>query len=588
LLALLSNQAFMRFKKPGKKTLIIFTIVFIVIAAVVLVVNAYLSQILEAKIRASLNENKTIYKVSLRDVKFNIISGNIKIYDLSIKPDSLALEELKNGNLSVNMLEAAEIPLFKIAGIGYYEALFNRYLEVRKVEFSKAHVTIFRGKKHKQAIKPQDDKKNFRPDSIPIEGLSGINLKKIVFSSCRFDLYDLVKDDYELQSGDIDVELWGVDIVKKEGYENVFKMGLNDFELELAVDEFKLPGGWYNLGIGKLNFDMRDSSIRIKNLKYWPQYSDLDKMARDQKFTKEIFNLTIRKMKIFQCHARGMVRGGGLLMDSILISGLDIDILKDKNYPFDETLRPKLPHQALKNMEMPLDIKNLRIENSDLKYSEKNEGQDEMMTVTLNHLSADINNITSVKDSISAGKIMEIRLVAKLMNKAGLDVQFAMPLNSRSDTMFFTGYLGPTRMKPFNKATIPALGIKFANGNIISIDFSGSANAYYSGGQMTMKYKDLEAEIFKKEENESNKFLTWVANSAARNNNPGKNGKLRVAQMQFDRVMYKGFGNFMWKTLQSGIVNTISPAGKSEKVDTFQPEEESRKSKRERRRAKNK
>ena len=31
--------------------------------------------------------------------------------------------------------------------------------------------------------------------------------------------------------------------------------------------------------------------------------------------------------------------------------------------------------------------------------------------------------------------------------------------------------------------------------------------------------------------------------------------------MKFERVLYKGFGNFLWKTLQNGIVNTIAPFG---------------------------
>lgn len=57
--------------------------------------------------------------------------------------------------------------------------------------------------------------------------------------------------------------------------------------------------------------------------------------------------------------------------------------------------------------------------------------------------------------------------------------------------------------------------------------------------------------------------MSWAANTVLRTGNPGKNGKTRVVEMSFDRVMYKGLGNFVWKTLQSGIVGSITPTGKT-------------------------
>jgi len=47
--------------------------------------------------------------------------------------------------------------------------------------------------------------------------------------------------------------------------------------------------------------------------------------------------------------------------------------------------------------------------------------------------------------------------------------------------------------------------------------------------------------------------------------------------MNFDRVSYKGFGNVLWKTLQSGIVNTIAPFGLTkEKADAKKQKHEKR------------
>jgi hypothetical protein len=82
---------------------------------------------------------------------------------------------------------------------------------------------------------------------------------------------------------------------------------------------------------------------------------------------------------------------------------------------------------------------------------------------------------------------------------------------------------------------------------------------------MTMLYDGLAAEVVKKDQQSKNKFLSWAANAVLKTSNPGKNGKTRVVVIGFERVMYKGLGNFLWKTLQTGITSTITPTGKQVK-----------------------
>jgi len=44
--------------------------------------------------------------------------------------------------------------------------------------------------------------------------------------------------------------------------------------------------------------------------------------------------------------------------------------------------------------------------------------------------------------------------------------------------------------------------------------------------------------------------------------------------LNYDRVPYKGTGSYLWKTLQSGITNTISPFGKTTKKKNNNKEKE--------------
>jgi hypothetical protein len=154
------------------------------------------------------------------------------------------------------------------------------------------------------------------------------------------------------------------------------------------------------------------------------------------------------------------------------------------------------------------------------------------------------------------------------MGKADLDIHINLPLKDDQKTFYFSGQLGASELKFYDSAIIPAVGLKILQGDLESLTFNASANDSASTGTMIMKYNNLEAEVFKHKNTEKSGFLSWSVNTLVHNSNPGKNGTLREVPMNFDRVMYKGFGNLLWKTLQSGIVNTIAPFGKTkEKVE---------------------
>jgi len=114
-------------------------------------------------------------------------------------------------------------------------------------------------------------------------------------------------------------------------------------------------------------------------------------------------------------------------------------------------------------------------------------------------------------------------------------------------------------MKVFDIALYPALGLKILKGSLDNLTFSASANETKSQGSMTMLYHGLEAKVFKSSLiSEENKFLSWTVNSIIKKSNPKKNKTPREVNLGVERVVYKGLGNYFWKTLQGGIINTIA------------------------------
>ena len=173
----------------------------------------------------------------------------------------------------------------------------------------------------------------------------------------------------------------------------------------------------------------------------------------------------------------------------------------------------------------------------------------------------------------------------------GVNIYF--PMRSVVDTFSYNGWLGNGNLELFNDITLPAIGVKFKSGYLDGLSFTARGNPKYAMGEMTMLYHDLDGIVVRKDMKKTNKFLSWAANQIIRKENPAKNKDTRIEPMFFNRVMYKGFGNYLWKTLQSGIMGTIIPGmdNKPEKEITSalgEDKKEIRKRKREERRNKKK
>ena len=86
-----------------------------------------------------------------------------------------------------------------------------------------------------------------------------------------------------------------------------------------------------------------------------------------------------------------------------------------------------------------------------------------------------------------------------------------------------------------------------------------------------MRYHDLTVEI-DKPDHQKKKTLSWVANTVLKKSNPHHNGRLIIGEIAFDRIPYKGLGNFAWKGVQSGLVNSINPFGNHRVIKHQKPE----------------
>ncbi len=536
--------------KTTRRKKYIFILLGFVIA--ILAVNMILSSVIKQKITEFLLKNESnYYTATVEDVDFKLLRRSITLTDVFIIPTKKSLDSLKNETSSKEALENITLSSVKLRGIGIYQILFNKTIDVNTIVLNDFSINKFENSEIKEQKK---DKKPIDIDSVYLGKLNGLEIDNIIFNNFKYESYDFALNETTFQTNPLSFKSSGVKF-EKVG-KQVFKLLPAKEKFEIKDIKLNFEDAQYDFSINKIAINFKEKFIDFENIKLKPQI-DKVKLAETYKYNNPVFDADIKNLTIYNFKLSNLIKGKGLYIDSLAISKLKLDIFKDNRKPFDESKRPGLPHTGLQHMKFPLYVGKAIIYNSNILIENRLEETEELMKIPISNLNATITNITSIKTYRE--NPMKVDAKATLMKTGSAHLNATFPLKDYHTTFYFRGSMGSSKMKIFDTAIYPVLGLKVLEGHLDKLTFSASANTTESNGKMTMLYHDLEAEVFKsKSITEENKFLSWTVNTLIKKSNPKKGKTPREVKLHTERVVYKGLGNYFWKTLQGGIINTIA------------------------------
>ncbi len=555
----------MKIKKSIRIALgiLLLTVLLVVFANVIL--ESIASRYLNLEISKINEEKEFILKVE--DFDINIFLGRISIEGLSIKPKDELLDSLVHGATEERALKAISVSEVTFYGWTFLNYLTQKKIDVSEIIIDELNFNLYRPQKdHQIEVVDKEKESSFSMDSIYISGVKEIGLAEIKIENYGFHIIDASNMDTISAYQGKELIIDGIDLVQVKDNTGYFQFDNSELEIRLQEQNFNLSGGLYVLNFDSLLYTFGDEHISIYGLNFKPRVSNAEVMSTF-KYSSEVYDIDIKNISISGFDVDPLIHSGVLYIDQIAIDSMTTLIAKDKSKPFDEDKRVLLPVQGLKKSNQPLQINSISITNSFLNYSEQDKAPKDLLNLDMSEINATINNISSLKDSISIDKDLTIDFKAKLISTP-LETYIKMPYNSADGRFYFSGNsLGATNFTFFNSTVLPAIGVKLVGGRLDNISWDAVGNNTIMEGSCTMLYTDLEVELFKKD-NSGNKTLSWIANTLVKSSNPNKSGKTTVSNINFERVPYKGIGNYLWKSLQSGIVNSLVPTGKHESVKT--------------------
>ena len=532
-----------------------------------------LSNFVENKVTDALNNSKSDkYITSVEDVNFKLFDRSITFDNIFISPKPTFLSDSLSQNINNDTLEKITISSIKINDIRFFDYLFRKDINIGELEINDLIIQKSNRKKVDTV-----SKKPINLDSIHIDKINGLKIDKFNLNNIQFSIVDSITNKSVFYHKPVNLDLDGFQLKKVKDQQ--FKLMPINKNFKINNIEIGLTKKEYSLFIEEIDLNTETSSIQIINLKY-KTLNGKYALAKKDIYNNVVPEFSIEKIELVKIDFTKLIQNEGLFIDNILISKAVIDLYKDRRKPYDKRLYKELPHLALKKMEYPLYIKQININNSLLLLEESFPNKNMNLKLSINEINATINNISTI-DKFKENPI-KAKLESKLMNKAKLVANFTFPMNTDQSTFYFDGNLGSTKFTYFDEVIYPVLGLKILEGNLDNLSFQAKANKYSSSGTMKMLYHDLNATVYKHDNpNEKSKVLSWAVKTVLHNSNPTKKKKARIAILSHKYEPEKGIGNYLWKILQSGIVNTLSPAGNktSKKADELIYKKEHKKKK---------
>lgn len=544
-----------------RKRLIRGSIAVLMLVLIVFAINRIAASYLEDLINKEfilLNQSEN-YVVLVDDVDVRVQKGAILFRNLSISPSSSYRNRFSNGETGQEVMNKLTVDLASMEGLSIFKLLITKRLDIDRILVQNLDFTLTRPRNFKGS-KSLDPKKKatFSIDSIQIPWLKSAALDKLQIENYGLHTLEGMDSDTISSFTGNQFLVSGFDILESET-KGFFQFDNSAIEIQMEQQRFNLKGGLYYLAFDRFRYKLSEDLVLVHGFEYAPVDSQ-QAVADTQTYTTDVMDAYVKQLSIHGFKFRSAVVSGAIDVDLVDVDSLNINLFKDKRKPWNKDKRPKLPHESLRQLKQPLHVDSVRLRNTQFVYTERLPDTDTPVRVTIDNIDAKLEYITSIKDSLKADKPLLLNLKADLLNAMPLEANLSMPYN-KSQFRFWGTTSGATTFTRINPVVFPAIGIKFQSGTLDGISFDAWATNSHMDGNFILRYTDLEVEFYNKDDSKESKTVSWLANSVAKRSNPSKRGKLSVAKINQDRFMYKGIGNFLWKGIQSGVVNSVAPFG---------------------------
>lgn len=553
-----------------------------------------------------------IVSISIR--QFNLNNGSLKIFsELGVQPYLLVQSDLKmeSQNIHITKNQVTNQPEFMSGKYtaGLFQFKFtpkdkNQQISIEELNFSTNERHILA---KQLTVKPKT--KNTKQDQfelrIPSLSMNGFDIdnayrndryffESILIEKPVFLLYNNFKDSTQLNPFKVNLyphfesfaDVFATKHLKvNEADLTVFKKGQKKMQEKITFDLSNLKidknpsAGFlhaadfsfsiqnierqdarklYKFTIGESEYSSKNNRFTARDIRLIPNFSK-EKFNTLNEYQSDYYNGKLDSVVISQPNIQRWFDKGELAGKSMSVNGLNMDIFRDKRFPFDENRRPKMLQDMIKNLPYPVQIDSFRMVDARINYSEQPELGDKEGLVRFSNMQICLKPFTNMK--MAGSKIPDFRLdgSANIMDSCQMKVRMNFDMNNPDNLFTASGNLSTFNMQILNPVLEPLSLVSIRSGKVDQFSFNLSGDKTLATGQLLFGYNDLRISVLEVKDGNTKevKFASFIANSLLlRSKNP-RGKELLPDEINYQRNQSRSVLNYWWKSVFSGVRNTL-------------------------------
>lgn len=539
----------------SRKLWIILSIVLLLLAGGIVYWNIHKRSIVRSTVKETVaKKTKNLYGIQTGSLDMDEVAGYLRVTNLHLQPDSNIYNTMVGTPDEPSVLIRIDIPELTVEGVETPKALMNSAIDGRKVLIQSPRIEVYFTGKGKDSAKNVPDKEVYRQI---LGNLTMIEIDTLSIVNATLVTKEWKTGDVRMMFDSVSIDLYKIAVDSAHDKDTTRILFAEQANMNCKKVKWMSKNKLYNYEIRNIDLNSASKKLGIAKVAVDPQLPEA-KFMQQFKYARDRFDVNFQGVTLAGLNLPLLFKEE-VVADSLVLASSTLKIFRDMSYPHDGRNRVgTYPQQMLMQLPFNLNIRQALFRNAFIEYKERNAKSGKSGKVQFYQASLRIDRLTSHKDLMAANP-MKLTFNARFLNVTPIKAIFNFYPTNGKFTM--DGEMGGMPATTVNQLTEPMGLAKVEKGTISGMKFNFNGNDNGTDGKLTILYDDLKVALLKKDTADNTltkkKFISALANMQVKNANPNKKGEVRVADVHFDRIKEKSFFNLLWKTIFTGVKQSV-------------------------------
>lgn len=529
-------------RKIFRAGLIVLLIILLILAGTQIFLSFYLDSYVEKSLTTAVSEkSRGQYELKMSALELHVWGREFQIDSLRLGPADTA-----------STAPRIEMDRLSISGIQFLPYIFGGNIHTGAIRFSKPVLTIAQNSPDSLIFLQSSDSTS-QPSNkeTPTIEIGTFKIDNGAFAYLNQEKSDSVGEvhNFNLEIAEVFVDST---TLAKAPYFNYGAIQTHSGKIRYQ------PSDLYALGSNGIELTTSDGSFSIDSLKLVPQYPKYE-FSEHVGHQLDRISLTVERLMLEGANFERL-HSGELVAKKISVENANLDVFHSKLLPSgpEEGRVKTFPQIAFKRLNIPITIDTIKINQSEISYSEHVPDISRPGKVTFADVNATLSDVTNDSSRISQEHTIMLDVTSEVMGEAMLTAHFEFPMHLDESHMV-RGNLESMMAENLNPILEPVGMVRAQRGTIHSMDFLMDLGADKATGWVQLLYSNLRIEVLNSnnvDDGGRNRLKTFLANilKIKKNNHEEP---FRRGEVSFERDEHKSIFSYWWKSLSSGLKDNV-------------------------------